>query len=97
VLAIDVGPQGSLSAWGNKRHGNGSTGERFFVDRLAAKRIRHLPAFLEALTELPTIRGRASSASKARSNEPMVRGIPDAPARRLERARPILIGKRRGS
>jgi hypothetical protein len=49
VLAIDVDPQGSLSAWGDRRDGNGGTGERLVVDRLAAERMRYLPALLEAL------------------------------------------------
>jgi chromosome partitioning protein len=49
VLAIDVDPQGSLSAWGDRRAGNGSTGEPLIVDRLAADRMRHLPSLLEAL------------------------------------------------
>jgi len=49
VLAIDVDPQGSLSAWGNRRNGNGQTGECLVVDRLAADRMRHLPALLDAL------------------------------------------------
>jgi chromosome partitioning protein len=49
VLAIDVDPQGSLSAWGDRRDGNGQTGERLVVDRLAADRMCHLPALLDAL------------------------------------------------
>jgi chromosome partitioning protein len=49
VLAIDVDPQGSLSVWGDRRNGNGQTGERLVVDRLAADRMRHLPALLDAL------------------------------------------------
>jgi chromosome partitioning protein len=49
VLAIDVDPQGSLSAWGHRRNGKGSTGERLYVDRLAADQARHLPALLDAL------------------------------------------------
>src|SRR5262252_7636282 len=40
VLAIDVDPQGSLSAWGNRRNGNGQTGECLVVDRLAADHMR---------------------------------------------------------
>jgi chromosome partitioning protein len=49
VLAIDVEPQGSLSAWGDRRDGNGQTGERLVVDRLATDQVRYLPALLEAL------------------------------------------------
>jgi len=49
VLAIDVDPQGSLWAWGDRRDGNAQTGERLVVDRLAADRMCHLPALLDAL------------------------------------------------
>ena len=49
VLAIDVDPQGALLAWGDRRDGNGQTGERLVVDRLAAGHMRHLPALLDAL------------------------------------------------
>jgi chromosome partitioning protein len=49
VLAIDVDPQGSLSAWGDRRAGNGSTGEPLIVDRLAADCMRHLPSLLRGL------------------------------------------------
>jgi VirC1 protein len=34
---------------GDRRNGNGQTGERLVVDRLAADRMRHLPALLDAL------------------------------------------------
>jgi chromosome partitioning protein len=34
---------------GDRRAGNGSTGELLIVDRLAADRMRHLPSLLEAL------------------------------------------------
>jgi len=45
--AIDVDPQGSLSAWGDRRDGNGWTGERLFVDSLAADRVRHQGTYCE--------------------------------------------------
>jgi len=40
VLAIDVDPQGSLLAWGDRHDGNGQTGECLVVDRLAADHMR---------------------------------------------------------
>jgi len=49
VLAIDVDPQSALLAWGDRRDGNGQTGERLVVDRLAAGHMRHLPALVDAL------------------------------------------------
>jgi hypothetical protein len=45
--AIDVDRQGSLSAWGDRRDSNGWTGERLFVDSLAADRVPHQGTYCE--------------------------------------------------
>jgi hypothetical protein len=62
----------------------GTTKLSHWVDR-APPRLR--PAANGSATSLRiAIRGRAPSAPKARSNEPVVRGMSDTPARGLERA-----------
>jgi hypothetical protein len=59
------------------------------VTQAAGMAVANVSASLSCQLRRPriAIRGRASSAPKARSNEPVVRGTADAPARRLERDR----------
>jgi chromosome partitioning protein len=49
VIALDLDPQGSLSAWGNRREGEGPSFERLTVERLPQDKIPQLKAILAAL------------------------------------------------
>ena len=49
VVALDLDPQGSLAAWGDRREGKGASFENVTVDRLSADRISQLPEILNAL------------------------------------------------
>ena len=49
VVALDLDPQGSLAAWGDRREGKGPSFENLTVDRLPADRIGQLPEILNAL------------------------------------------------
>jgi chromosome partitioning protein len=49
VIALDLDPQGSLAAWGNRREGEGPTFERLAVEKLDPDRIPELEAILAAL------------------------------------------------
>jgi chromosome partitioning protein len=49
VVALDLDPQGSLAAWGDRREGEGPSFENLTVDRLPADRIGQLPEILNAL------------------------------------------------
>jgi len=49
VIALDLDPQGSLTAWGDRREGKGPTFERLTVERFPADRVGQLPAIIAAL------------------------------------------------
>ena len=49
VVALDLDPQGSLAAGGDRREGKGPSFENLTVDRLPADRIGQLPEILNAL------------------------------------------------
>ena len=49
VIALDLDPQGSLAAWGDRREGEGPSFEHLTVERLTSERMGKLKSILEAL------------------------------------------------
>jgi chromosome partitioning protein len=49
VIALDLDPQGSLAAWGDRREGEGPSFENLTVDKLPTDRIGQLTEILNAL------------------------------------------------
>lgn len=49
VIALDLDPQGSLAAWGDRREGEGPSFERLTVQKLPADKVSQLQAVLAAL------------------------------------------------
>ena len=49
VIALDLDPQGSLAAWGDRRDGGGPSFERLTVEKLPPDKVSQLKAILAAL------------------------------------------------